>query len=149
MHHVSRLHQTRARAHNNFQQSICILHGCLMNSLFLSTFPLEKNPNPTTPDQKTELLKKQRQQIYPVIWQILGLFSSPMNREIDHPWLLSSPKDSQPSKFGGDIFWWPFFGTKELSRPHVWSPNRSHPPKHCNSPRPPQGQDVGARGRDP
>ena len=28
--------------------------------------------------------------IYPVIWKILGLFSSPTNREIDHPLLLNS-----------------------------------------------------------
>ena len=32
-----------------------------------------------------------RMHIYPVIWKILGLFSSPISREIDHPCLLSSP----------------------------------------------------------
>ena len=28
-----------------------------------------------------------RDTYYPVIWKILGLFSSPISREIDHPWL--------------------------------------------------------------
>lgn len=47
-------------------------------------------------------------------------------------------KQRQPI-WGG--FWWHFFASdndhvKELSIPHVWSPNRSRPPRHCNSPRP-------------
>ena len=37
---------------------------------------------------------------------------------------------------------------KGLSRPHVWSPNRNHPPRHCNSPRPASWKNSG-KGRLP
>ena len=160
MHHVSRLHQTRERAHNNFQKSICILHECIMNSLVLSTFPLAQKktkPNDTRP--KRSFKKKTTTNLGWYCWWT----KSCTTKDDDYPIIyrvLTIPGGAgfRPPT----VFWWHFWhpntkartdndcndhhGPKELSRPHVWSPNRSHPPRHCNSRRP-----ARARGpaRDP
>ena len=42
-------------------------------------------------DSTITLFRSVKDQYYPVIWKILGLFSSPNSREIDPAWLLSSP----------------------------------------------------------
>ena len=52
--------------------------------------PTKNAPIKTTPTRNKGLS-------YPVIWKILGLFSSPISREIDHTQLQIAPPISQPS----------------------------------------------------